>query len=252
MLFRVTDECALYCRHCFRRFYSGSSRGGYTPEQARNAAHYLSRHPEVRECILSGGDPLTLSTDRLERLLSTLRSARPDLLLRLATRFPAVAPQAVTDELVQLLRGFTPLFVVTQFNHPRELTEQSSRALTALADGGIPVLNQSVLLRGMNDTAEVLAELFRGLTLQRVKPYYLFQADLAPGTAHFRVPLQKGFKVVAELRRHISGIAMPVYAVDLPGGGGKIPLTESYLIETLPGEYRFRSPDGGVYSYPAE
>jgi lysine 2,3-aminomutase len=252
VLFRVTDECAVYCRHCFRRFFAGGRRGGCTEAEVGQAAEYLSAHPEVKECILSGGDPLTLDGARLEALMAALRRSRPELLLRVASRFPAVAPRAVTGPLVQLLRRFAPLYLITQFNHSRELTGESSRALAALADAGIPVLNQSVLLRGVNDDPEELARLCRGLTARRVTPYYLFQGDLAPGTSHFRVPLDEGMALAEELRRRVSGIAMPVYAVDLPDGGGKIPLTESYFVDRRGGGYRFRSLEGGIFTYPAE
>jgi len=252
VLLRVTDECALYCRYCFRRFFSGGRRAALSSAELQEVAEYLRRHPEVKECILSGGDPLTLGAERLEELMTTLRSRRPDIVVRIASRIPVVAPQTVDGSLAEMLRRFAPLFVVTQFNHSREITRESARAAAVLVDAGIPVLNQSVLLRGVNDSAEELGRLFQGLVSLRIKPYYLFQGDLARGTAHFRVPLGEGLALVEKLRRSISGVAMPVYALDLPGGGGKIPLTEQYLLEKRNDEYLFRSPEGGVYRYPAE
>ena len=264
VLVLVTDECAVYCRHCFRRYFSSHRAGVITDAQLQQIAEYTAAHPEVHEIILSGGDPLTLSDERLGRVLeilhSTVQWADPGrtVVFRLATRMPVVLPQRLTPDLAVLLAKYAPVFVITQFNHPNEITEQSRRAVGELVRRGLPVLNQAVLLKGVNDSAEVLASLFQGLLDIRVKPYYLFQGDLAAGTAHFRVPLSRGFQLMRELRRRISGLAMPVYAVDLPGGGGKIPLTENYLhshqaaSDDRPGWYRFTGPDGRNYYYPDE
>lgn len=280
VLLLVTDECAVYCRHCFRRHLVGGKegaagrqgrqgrRGALTKKQAGAAADYLAAHPEVKEAILSGGDPLTLSDERIDELLRTLRSKRADLVLRLATRIPAVLPARITGGLVSVLEEHKPLYVISQFNHPAEMSEESRAALALLADAGLPILNQAVLLRGVNDRVEVLEELFHGLTAQRVFPYYLLQGDLAAGTSHFRVPLSRGLELVRKLRRRLSGLAMPVYALDLPGGGGKIPLTENYFVTDYetgfepgssagrdgesPRGFHFRSLDGTVYFYPEE
>ncbi len=258
VLVLVTDECALYCRHCFRRYFASQRAGVISDSQIRQIGEYVSEHPQVHEIILSGGDPLTLTDDRLKRILRTLRetvrhiSPQRTVVIRLASRIPAVLPQRVTPGLATLLAKFSPLYVITQFNHPREITAESRCSVLELVKHGLPVLNQAVLLKGVNDSAEVLADLFQQLLDIRVKPYYLFQGDLAAGTAHFRVPLSTGFQLMRELRQRISGLAMPVYAVDLPGGGGKIPLTENYLQGEENGWYRFTGPDGRTYYYPDE
>lgn len=278
VLVLVTDECAVYCRHCFRRYFASKRDGVITDSQIERITGYLRSHPEVHEVILSGGDPLTLSDERLEGILQALAAAvqssaaQPNaapatdemplqdtnrrnprrLVMRLATRVPVVMPQRITPALVGLLSGYAPLFVITQFNHPREVTAESRHAVSSLVESGVPVMNQAVLLKGVNDRVEVLTELFQRLLDIRVKPYYLFQGDLAAGTAHFRVTLSNGFELMRELRQKISGLAMPVYAVDLPGGGGKIPLTENYLQSEQGGWYRFTGPDGATYYYPRE
>lgn len=248
----VTDSCAMYCRHCFRRSFSGRRFGPVSDPDVEAACAYLAAHPEVTEVILSGGDPLTLPIGRLHSLLTSLRSARPEVVFRVGTRIPVVEPAAVSDALVDVLATAAPLWVVAQFNHPRELTPASTAAVSALVAAGIPVVNHTVLLRGVNDSVETLEALCHALVRRRVKPYYLFQGDLARGTAHFRVPLRRGLDLVRSLRRRISGLAMPTYAVDLPGGGGKIPLTESYLLGERDGFYRFAGPDGDTYTYPVE
>lgn len=257
VLILVTDECAVYCRHCFRRHFSSRRQGCLTKAQLEECIQYLQKHLEVHEVILSGGDPLTLEDQKLLEIIEKIRSRinRP-LVFRLASRMPVVLPQRITGELISLLKGIPSLFVITQFNHPFEITGESRRAVEKLVGSGIPVMNQAVLLAGVNDSVEVLSGLFQGLLEMRVKPYYLFQGDLAAGTSHFRVPLPAGMELYRELRKRISGLALPVYAVDLPRGGGKVPLVESYLDieETIDGMgmYRFIGPDGLSYRYPLE
>ncbi|MFO7729673.1 MAG: KamA family radical SAM protein [Spirochaetia bacterium] len=253
VLVLVTDECALYCRHCFRRYFSSQRGGIISHGQLRKIVEYLQLHTEVQEVILSGGDPLVLGDTRISELLHILRyEVGRTLVLRLASRIPVVMPQRITPQLVKILSQHSPLFVITQFNHSREITPDSRQAVSGLVDAGVPVLNQAVLLKGVNDRLEILAELFQGLLEMRVKPYYLFQGDLAAGTSHFRVPLAEGFDLMRKLRGQVSGLAMPVYAVDLPGGGGKIPLTAHYLEELQEGHYVFIGPDGKRYYYPEE
>jgi lysine 2,3-aminomutase len=252
VLLLVTDSCAMYCRHCFRRHFSGRRLGLIADRDLDAVSGYLGAHPEVTEVILSGGDPLTVPTERLRALVAALRSPRPDVVFRVGTRLPVVAPTAVNDALVSVLADASPLWVVTQFNHPRELTPASAAAVSKIAAAGLPLVNHTVLLRGVNDSVATLEALFHGLVANRVKPYYLFQGDLARGTAHLRVPLRRGLELVRALRRRISGLAMPTYAVDLPGGGGKIPLTESYLVDEQNGRYLFTGPEGGTFTYPVE
>jgi len=248
----VTDQCAMYCRHCFRRSFTGKDLGALKDRELLEMTRYVGEHTEIREILLTGGDPLTLEDARILHIIRAFRAVRKDLVLRLATRMPVVLPGRITEALAGSLAGEGPLWVVTQFNHSDEITAESRRALRTLRDAGLPVVNQTVLLRGINDREEVLEELFQGLLIEGVKPYYLFQGDLAEGTAHFRVPLARGWEIMANLRSRISGLAMPVYAVDLPGGGGKIPLSESYLVEKNEKGYVFRNPEGNLFVYPDE
>lgn len=251
-LFLASDSCAMYCRYCFRRDYLSTDQKSLTGKEIRRAAAYLQSHLEVKELIISGGDPLFLDDSKLEKLLSIFRESRPDIVFRLASRMPVVLPSRITDSLTDLLSKYKPLFFITQYNHPRELTEKSRKAVSLLVNKGIPVLNQAVLLKSVNDSVEVLAELFQELLRCSVKPYYLFQGDLAAGTSHLRVPITKGLELMKELRSKISGLALPVYAVDLPGGGGKIPLTESYIHKITDTTVMFKDRNGKVYSYPVE
>ena len=251
--FLVTDTCATYCRHCFRRRFTGTSSGCASDQEVADVVQYVGKHAEIKEMLLTGGDPLTLSDARLENIVASLREVRPDLILRLCTRIPATFPSRVTESLIAMLKKYrsAPLFVMVQFNHPREITPQSSHSVGMFIDAGIPAFNQTVLLRGVNDNADTLEALMNALVAVRVKPYYLFQGDLVSGTAHFRVPLEQGLLLEAELRKRLSGMAMPVYAVDLPQGGGKVPLGRTYLQgRNDAGEWVFHTPDGIVRTYP--
>jgi len=251
VLLLVNDRCAVYCRHCFRRHFTGHGGGRIREAELARVCGYLAAHPEVHEVLVSGGDPLMLSDAELARILEELLAARPDLLLRVCTRVPVVLPARVTEALAELLGRCGTTWVVTHANHPRELTPELASAVRRLLAHGVPMLNQAVLLRGINDDLETLEALFRGLVRARIKPYYLFQGDLASGTAHFRVPIERGLELMRELRGRLSGIAMPVYAVDLPGGGGKVPI-ESSLLRTEPDAYVLRGPEGGEFRYPRE
>jgi lysine 2,3-aminomutase len=252
VLLLVTDRCALYCRHCFRRYYTGKGSGVLTGEELRQAAEYLKEHREVREVLLSGGDPLTLPDSRIRLVLETLKTARPDIRFRLCTRIPSVLPFRVTEELVYILKQFRPFWTVIHVNHPREITAGFRQAVSRFLDSGIPVLNQTVLLRGINDRPDILKDLCLALTDCGVKPYYLLQGDLAEGTSHFRISVKKAMKLAAVLERDLSGIAVPRAAVDLPGGGGKIPLSKDYLAREEKDALIFRSRDGREYAYPLE
>jgi len=249
-LLLVSDRCATYCRFCFRRNFTGNGGGRISDAQLEEACDYLSRTPGVREILLSGGDPLMLSDRDLRFVIHRLLQVDAGYILRVCTRMPVVLPSRVTEDLARMLGSFGSVWVVVHANHPRELTEEFRRGIRLLQAAGVPALNQSVLLRGVNDDADTLEQLFRGLVRFGVKPYYLFQGDLASGTAHFRVPMQRGIALMQELRRRLSGLALPTYAVDLPGGG-KVPV-ESSLLRTEPDAFVLRGPDGGEYRYPRE
>lgn len=251
-LLLVTDRCALYCRHCFRRYFTQDRGADLGREELQRVVEYIREHGEIHEILLSGGDPLTLPDERLLEIIRALRSERQDLVIRLCTRIPVVLPDRITTALARGLGEKRPLFIITQFNHPRELTPASGRAIEGLQKEGLVILNQTVLLKGINDSIEVLGSLFQRLLESGIKPYYLFQGDLAPGTGHFRVSLDRGRALVKGLRRQISGLAMPVYAVDLPGGGGKVPLTENYETGTDDDWHYFKGQDGLEYRYPKE
>ena len=248
----VTDRCAVHCRHCFRRAFTGKNNSDLTIAEQEAIISYLKEHPEVKEVLLTGGDPLTLSDASLFMLLERFRECRSDLVLRLGTRIPSVLPRRISPKTARELGGFAPLWLILHFNHPAELTEESRRALTLLRESGVPMVSQTVLLRGVNDDSDTLAELFQGLLGAGVKPYYLFQGDLAAGTSHLRVPLGRGWEIMDELRQKVSGLALPRYAVDLPGGGGKIPLDRSQLVGENERGFIFRNSEGREFTYPRE
>ncbi|MCF7941288.1 MAG: KamA family radical SAM protein [Spirochaetia bacterium] len=246
-VFLATDMCAMYCRHCFRRRFAGKEEGPASIQETAAAANALGALPEVRELLISGGDPLTMSDALLHEMISTFQRVRPDMVIRIGTRVPVTLPSRITGELADLLHSLSrraPVYLMTQFNHPRELDHAARTALMRLSDAGIPLFNQTVLLKGVNDDVDLLEQLMNDLVAARVKPYYLFQGDLASGTSHLRTPLATGFVLEQELRRRLSGLAMPVYAVDLPQGGGKVPLVQKSLLRKEGNRYLFRSMDG--------
>lgn len=251
VLIRATGECPVFCRHCFRRNLLPGERGFLSSKEMEAVAAYLASHGEVREVLVSGGDPLTADEGRLEELLGRIRAGRPRLVIRVCTRAPITLPSRVTPELLGLLRRFRPLRVVTQANHPQELAPAAREALGALVEAGIPVHDQTVLLRGVNDAVETLEELFASLLRLGVSPYYLFQGDLAAGTAHFRVPLSRGLALYAELGKRLSGLELPRYAVDAPGGGGKVQLP-SGIGQFREGQWMLQTRDGVEVPYPEE
>ncbi|MDR2589194.1 MAG: KamA family radical SAM protein [Spirochaetales bacterium] len=248
----VTGECALSCRYCFRRYYSGGGKGSISEPETGAIAEYLKSRPAIREVILSGGDPLTVDDQRLFSLIDTLRAARPGLILRLSSRMPSALPSRITPSLCRGLARRQPLWGVVHINHPKEFSPACSGALRRLVSSGVPLLGQTVLLAGVNDDAAVLEELFRGLAARGVKPYYLFQGDMAPGTAHFRVPLPRGWEIMRALRKRLSALALPEYAVDLPGGGGKVPLATEYLKGEDEDFWIFENIEGKEFRYPRE
>ena len=247
--FLATDICPMYCRHCFRRRFTGNMMGPASEKDIESAAKYISDKPRIREMLLTGGDPLTLSDDMLDRMIGSFRKARPDLIIRICTRYPVSQPSRINGKLIDIFRrhNTAPFYLMTQFNHPREITEDAVKAVSLFVDAGIPALNQSVLLRGVNDNADVLEELCNRLLMIRVKPYYLFQGDMVSGTSAFRVPLKRGMEIERELRLRLSGLGMPNYVADLPDGGGKVPLCGSYIIgqpDKEKGSWLFRTPEG--------
>lgn len=247
--FLATDICPMYCRHCFRRRFTGNMMGPASEEDISCAAEYIKARPNIREMLLTGGDPLTLSDEQLNRMIGAFRKARPDLIIRICTRYPVSQPSRIDGNLISMLKGHgsAPFYLMTQFNHPREITPESIKAVALFVDAGIPALNQSVLLRGVNDNADVLEELCNRLLQIRVKPYYLFQGDMVSGTSSFRVPLKRGMEIERELRLRLSGLGMPNYVADLPDGGGKVPLCGSYVIsqpDKEKGSWLFRTPEG--------
>ena len=228
VLLLVTDTCPVYCRHCTRRRITGGEEGAFDRAAVAEGIDYVRAHPEVRDVVVSGGDPLVLSDDRLLPVLEALRAIPHVRLLRLATRAPAVLPMRVDDALCAGLRRLAPLYLVTHFNHPKELTAEARTACERLVDHGVPVENQAVLLRGLNSSGRALRDLLETLLAWRVRPYYLHQGDLAAGTGHLRTPLELGIGLLRELRGTVSGLAIPQLAVDLPDGSGKITLAPDY------------------------
>jgi lysine 2,3-aminomutase len=250
-LLLVTDRCAVYCRFCTRSRLVGNGGGPRSLSRLEPALRYLEQHPEIRDLIVSGGDPLVMSTARLVELFQRLRQVPTIETIRLATRVPVVLPSRITDELLSALRPFHPIWVMTHFNHPRELSSEARAACSRLADAGFPVMNQSVLLRGVNDDAAVLGELFRGLVRERVRPYYLLQMDPVRGSSHLRTPLARGIAIMEALQGRLSGIALPKLIVDTPGGFGKVPIGPDYVLmrDGERGATRFRTPRGVQVEY---
>lgn len=250
VLFLVTDRCASYCRYCTRsRVVSGVGEQ-HLETQWEAAFQYLERTPQVRDVLLSGGDPLLFSDSRLDRILTRLRAIPHIQFVRIGSRIPVFLPQRITPSLCEMLRKHHPLFISIHANHPRELTSEVRDALGRLADAGIPMGNQSVLLRGVNDSVEIQKSLVHKLLMCRVRPYYLYQCDLINGSSHLRTPVARGVEIIEGLRGHTTGYAIPQFVIDGPGGGGKIPINPNYLIDTGPGKVTLRNFEGGVFEYP--
>jgi lysine 2,3-aminomutase len=249
VLLLATDRCAVYCRFCTRSRMVGNGDGAVSLDALQPALAWLRAHPEVRDVIVSGGDPLAMSTDRVVRLVAAVRAIESVETIRLATRVPVTLPMRVTSELTDALRPYHPLWVMTHFNHPKELTPESRAACERLADAGFPVMNQTVLLAGINDDAGVLESLFRGLVRVRVRPYYLLQADPVRGTAHLRTPLDRGIRLMGELQGRLSGIALPKLICDTPGGRGKVPLGRDYVVARTAGKTTLETFRGEFVDY---
>jgi len=249
VLFITTEMCSMYCRHCTRRRIVGEHEGAVSDKDFENAFTYIRRNPEVRDVLLSGGDPLTLSDERLEWLLQEVTAIPHVEIVRLGSRMPVVCPQRVTAELCDMLRKYHPLYLNTHFNHPKEITPESKRACEMLADAGIPLGNQSVLMKGINDCGKVMKRLVHGLVQIRVKPYYYYQCDLAEGTGHFRTSVAKGIEIYESLRGHTTGFAVPTYIIDAIGGGGKTPVIPNYVISQADHQVILRNYEGIISKY---
>jgi lysine 2,3-aminomutase len=249
VLFLVTDQCAVYCRHCTRRRLAGKTDRALPSEQIETALEYIRKTPAIRDVLLSGGDGLLLSEDRLGDILERLRAIDHVEIIRIGTRAPVVVPQRITPGLCDLLRRFHPLYVNTHFNHPKEITLEAAEACGRLADAGIPLGNQNVLLRAVNDCPYIIKDLMHALLRIRVRPYYLYQCDLSPGLEHFRTTVARGIEIVELLRGHTSGLAVPTYVIDAPGGGGKIPVAPQYLISQAEGKVVLRNYEGLIAAY---
>ena len=249
-LLLATAACGTHCRHCNRKRLTGQTESPMTRAHLLRAVNYLCAHPDIRDVIISGGDPFTMRTETLENVIQAVRSVKSVDVIRIGTRTPVVLPMRMTDDLLDMLRRYHPIYVNTHFNHPVELTPQAEEACSRLADAGIPIGNQTVLLRGVNDEADTLMRLFRGLLRIRVKPYYLFQCDLVRGVEHFRTPLRRGIDIMAALRGNLSGLAMPTFVVDAPEGGGKIPLLPDAVVHRDENRTWLRNSSGKVVAYP--
>lgn len=249
VLFHISNICSMYCRHCTRKRKVGDNDSIPTKEEILKGIEYIKNTPVVRDVLLSGGDPFMLSDDYIDWILTEIRKIPHVEVIRIGTRMPVVLPYRVTDELVKMLKKHHPLWINTQFNHPREMTASSKEALRKLADAGIPLGNQSVLLADINDCPRIMRELVHRLVQNRVRPYYLYQCDLSEGLSHFRTPVGKGIEILESLIGHTSGFCVPTYVIDAPGGGGKIPVMPSYLISWSTNKVILRNYEGVITSY---
>jgi lysine 2,3-aminomutase len=250
VLFLVTDRCAAYCRYCTRsRLVSNATGYDFHPQFDKQIA-YIRSHPEVRDVLLSGGDPLLFSDEKLEHLLAQLRAIPHVEFIRIGTRIPIFLPQRITPELCARLKKYHPLFISIHSNHPRELTTEVRDALGRLADAGIPLGNQSVLLRYVNDDPVIAKAHVQKLLMCRVRPYYLYQCDLIAGSAHLRASVRRGLEIMEQLRGHTTGYAVPQYVIDAPGGGGKVPVAPEYVLSRNNDRVVIRNYEGKIFEYP--
>lgn len=251
VLFYVNYMCPIYCRFCTRKRKVGDPHS-IPDDNVETGLAYIREHTEIRDVIISGGDPLMLTDKKIDYIVGGLREIEHLEIIRIGSRVPVTLPQRITSELCAILKKYHPFYINTHFNHPREVTPESSKACEMLADAGIPMGNQAVLLRGVNDQPMVMVELMKKLLAIRVKPYYIYQADLVFGTDHFRTSVEKGLEIIAALRGHISGLGVPHYVVDAPGGGGKIALIPDPVVSFDDDEIKVQNYEGNVYSYPSQ
>ena len=249
VLLLITDMCSMYCRHCTRRRFAGQKDGESAIERIDRAIEYIAKTPQVRDVLLSGGDALMVSDERLEYIISRLRQIPHVEIVRIGSRTPVVCPQRITDDLVNMLKKYHPIWLNTHFNHPQEVTKEAAEACAKLANAGIPLGNQTVLLRGVNYCVNTMKKLMHELVKMRVRPYYIYQCDLSMGIEHFRTPVSKGIEIIEGLRGHTSGYAVPTFVVDAPGGGGKTPVMPQYVISQAPGKVVLRNFEGVITTY---
>lgn len=249
VLFLITDMCSMYCRHCTRRRFAGQKDDESPSERIEKCLAYIEKTPQVRDVLLSGGDCLMVSDAKLEYIIQRLRKIPHVEIVRLGSRTPVVCPQRITPELCEMLKKYHPIWLNTHFNHPNEFTPEAEQALARLANAGIPLGNQTVLLRGVNDCVHVMKKLMHELVRNRVRPYYIYQCDLSMGLEHFRTPVSKGIEIIENLRGHTSGYAVPTFVVDAPGGGGKTPVMPQYVISQSPDKVILRNFEGVITTY---
>ncbi|HSQ87557.1 lysine 2,3-aminomutase [Romboutsia sp.] len=248
-LLLVTDQCSMYCRHCTRRRFAGQKDSSLPMKQIDNAINYIKNTPQIRDVLLSGGDPLLLSDEKLEYIIKRLREIPHVQIIRIGSRVPVVMPQRITTDLTNMLKKYHPIWLNTHFNHPNEITKESKKACEMLANSGVAIGNQSVLLRGVNDCIHVMKNLVNELVSIRVRPYYIYQCDLSIGLEHFRTTVSKGIEIIEGLRGHTSGFCVPTFVVDAPGGGGKIPVMPNYVISQSHNKVILRNFEGVITTY---
>ena len=249
VLLLITDKCSMYCRHCTRSRIAGQKDAESAVDRIDRAIEYIAKTPQVRDVLLSGGDALMVSDERLEYIISRLRQIPHVEIVRIGSRTPVVCPQRITDNLVNMLKKYHPIWLNTHFNHPQEVTKEATEACARLANAGIPLGNQTVLLRGVNDCVNTMKKLMHELVKMRVRPYYIYQCDLSMGIEHFRTPVSKGLEIIEGLRGHTSGYAVPTFVVDAPGGGGKTPVMPQYVVSQSPGRVVLRNFEGVITTY---
>lgn len=250
VLLLLTHKCSMYCRHCTRRRTVGENDCDLDNSNLEKCIDYIRQHTEIRDVLLSGGDPLTLSDGQLEKIIIKLKAISHVEIVRIGTRVPVVMPMRITDALLTMLKKYHPIWINTHFNHPNEITPESSKACQMIADAGIPLGNQTVLLRGVNNDAETLKKLFCALVKIRVRPYYLYQCDMSQGIGHFRTPVSEGIDIMKHIRGFISGFAVPAFVIDAPEGGGKIPITPGYIVSMDDKEIVMKNYMDKIYTYP--
>jgi len=249
-LFLVTRQCAAYCRHCIRKRHVGEEDFVIGDTEKENAIKYITDTPQIRDVLISGGDPLTMDDGSLEDIISKLRAIDHVEIIRIGTRIPVTLPMRITPQLLIMLKKYQPIWINTHFNHPRELTAESIKACTDISDAGIPLGNQSVLLRNINDNTETMKELVLKLVKARVRPYYIYQCDLCEGIGHFRTRVETGIEIIRNLTGNISGFAVPKFVIDAPGGGGKIPINPEYIVSLDDDNVVMRNYKDDLYEYP--